>query len=83
MAVPGSSFLSKLVQAAQRALDAKKYNEALAGLKETDKVGNKTPYEEQTVEQLRLVAAIGAQEPATAAKALDALRAGFSLPPLR
>jgi predicted Zn-dependent protease len=62
-------------------LDAKKYNEALARLKEADEVGNKTPYEEAIVEQLRLVAAIGAQEPATAAKALDALRAGFGLNP--
>jgi predicted Zn-dependent protease len=73
--------IAKPVQEAKRALDAKKYNEALARLKEADEVGNKTPYEEAIVEQLRLVAAIGAQEPATAAKALDALRAGFGLNP--
>lgn len=68
--------IAKPVQEAQRALVAKKYNEALARLKEADEVANKTPYEEAIVEQLRLIAAIGAQEPATAAKAFDALRAG-------
>jgi hypothetical protein len=46
-----------------------------------DEVGNKTPFEEAIVQRLRLTAAIGAQEPATAAKALDALRAGFGLNP--
>jgi tetratricopeptide (TPR) repeat protein len=71
--------IAKPVQEAQRALVAKKYNEALARLKEADEVANKTPYEEAIVEQLRLIAAIGAQEPATAAKAFDALRAGGSL----
>jgi hypothetical protein len=55
----------------------RQYNEALASLKEADKIDNKTPYEEALLEQLRLVAAIGAQEPATAAKAFDALRARF------
>jgi len=73
--------VAKPVQEAQRALVAKKYNEALARLKEADEVANKTPYEEAVVEQLRLVAAIGAQEPSTAAKAFDALRAGGSLEP--
>jgi tetratricopeptide (TPR) repeat protein len=73
--------IGKPVQEARRALEAKKYNEALASLKEADRIGNKTPYEEAIVQRLRLTAAIGAQEPATAAKALDALRAGFGLNP--
>jgi tetratricopeptide (TPR) repeat protein len=73
--------IRKFTVAAQLAVEAKKYNEALARLKEADEVGNKTPFEEVIVEQLRLFAAIGAQEPATAAKAFDALRAGGSLKP--
>jgi tetratricopeptide (TPR) repeat protein len=73
--------IGKPVQEAKRALEAKKYNEALARLKDADEVSNKTPWEEAIVEQLRLTAAIGAQEPATAAKALDALRTGFGLNP--
>lgn len=73
--------IGKPVQEAQRALVAKKYNEALAHLKEADKIGNKAPYEEVIVGQLRLIAAIGAEEPATAAKAFDALRAGSGLMP--
>jgi tetratricopeptide (TPR) repeat protein len=73
--------IAKPAQEAKRAIEAKKYNEALAMLKYADEVGSKTPYEEGIVERLRLFAAIGAEEPATAAKAFDALRAGGSLEP--
>jgi tetratricopeptide (TPR) repeat protein len=73
--------IRKFTVAAQLAVEAKKCNEALARLKEADEVGNKTPFEEGTVERLRMFAAIGAEEPATAAKAFDALRAGGSLEP--
>lgn len=73
--------IGKPLQEAKKALDAKKYGEALAHLKEADAVGNKTPFEEGLTEQLRLIAGIGGEEPATAAKAYDALQAGGSLPP--
>jgi predicted Zn-dependent protease len=73
--------IGKICARAQQTIEAKKYNEALAMLKYADEVGSKTPYEEGIVERLRLFAAIGAEEPATAAKAFDALRAGGSLEP--
>jgi len=71
--------IGKPLQAAKAALDAKKYGEALAKLKEADAVGNKTPYEEALTEQLRLIAGIGGEEPGVAAKAFDALQAGGTL----
>lgn len=67
--------IGKPLQAAKAALDAKKYGEALAKLKEADAIGNKTPFEEGLLEQMRLIAAIYAEEPAVAAKAYDALAA--------
>ena len=51
--------VGKPLQAAKAAMDAKKYSEALAHLKEADAVGNKTPFEEGLTEQLRLIAGIG------------------------
>lgn len=71
--------VGKPLQAAKAAMDAKKYGEALAKLKEADAVANKTPYEEALTEQMRLIAGIGAEEPATAAKAYDALQASGTL----
>ena len=73
--------IGKPLQEAKKALDAKKYGEAITHLKEADAVGNKTPYEESLLEQLRLIAGIGAEEPAIAAKAYEALQAGGTLPP--
>jgi hypothetical protein len=73
-AKPGtvSPEVGKPLQAVQAALKEKKYGEALAKLKEVDAVAKKTPYEEGLIEQFRLIAAIGAEEPAAAAKAYDA-----------
>jgi hypothetical protein len=74
-AKPGtvSPEVGKPLQAAQTAIKEKKYGEALAKVKEADAVAKKSPYEEGLIEQLRLIAAIGAEEPGTAAKAYDAL----------
>ena len=73
--------IGKPLQAAKASLDAKKYQDALAHLKEADGVANKTPFEESLLEQLRLIAAVSAEEPGTAAKAFDVLAAAGALPP--
>lgn len=82
-AKPGtvSPEVGKPLQGVQAAIKDKKYGEALSKLKEADAVAKKTPYEEGLIEQLRLIAAIGGEEPATAAKAYDALGAGGTLNP--
>ena len=82
-AKPGtvSPEVGKPLQAAQAAIKEKKYGEALAKVKEADAVAKKSPYEEGLIEQLRLIAAIGAEEPATAAKAYDSLNSAGSLQP--
>lgn len=72
--------VGKPLQEAKKALDSRKYGEALTHLKEADAVPNKTPFEESLLEQLRLIAGIGSEEPGTAAKAYDALQASGSLP---
>jgi hypothetical protein len=71
--------VGKPLQAAKAALDSHKYGDALTHLKEADAVANKTPYEESLIEQFRLIAGIGGEEPAVAAKAYDALQASGSL----
>ncbi len=82
-AKPGtvSPEVGKPLQAAQAAIKEKKYGEALAKLKEADAVAKKTPYEESLIDQLRLIAAVGSEEPATAAKSYDALNASGALQP--
>ena len=82
-AKPGtvSPEVGKPLQAAQAAIKDKKYSEALSKLNEADKVEKKTPYEVGLIEQLRLIAAVGGEEPGTAAKAYDALGNGGTLNP--
>lgn len=76
-----SPELAKPLQAAQAAIKEKKYGEALAKLKEADGASKKSAYEQSIIEQLRLIAAVGGEEPAQAAKAYDALGNGGNLPP--
>jgi len=80
-AKPGtvSPEVGKPLQAAQAAIQAKKYGEALAKVKEADAVAKKSPYEEGLIEQLRLIAAIGGEEPGIAAKSYDALNSAGTL----
>ena len=82
-AKPGtvSPEVGKPLQAAQAAIKDKKYGEALAKIKEADAVAKKNPFEEGLIEQLRLIAAIGAEEPPTAAKAYDTLNTSGALQP--
>jgi hypothetical protein len=74
-----SPEVGKPLVAAQTAIKEKKYGEALAKLKDADAVAKKSPYEESMIDQFRLIAAIGAEEPGTAAKSYDALNASGSL----
>lgn len=76
-----SPEIGKPLQAAQSALQAKKYGEALAHLKEADAVANKSAFEIGILEQLRLIAAVGAEEPGTAAKSFDILANAGTLAP--
>jgi len=73
--------VGKPLQAAKAALDAKKYAEALSHLHEAEGVANKTPFEEQLIAQMSLIAAIGSDQTALAAKSFDALANGGALQP--
>lgn len=64
------------LQEAQSLIRERKFREALARLRSTDGVADKTPYETLVVEQTRVVAATAAGDPASAAKAYAALPAG-------
>lgn len=68
-----SPEMAKPLQAAQTAVKEKKYGEAMAKLKEADAIAKKSPHEQSLIEQLRLSAAVGADEPGLAAKAYDYL----------
>jgi len=65
--------LGKPLQAAQELIQAHKYRDALVKVRDADAVGAKTATENGVLEQLRLIAATGAGEPALAAKAFEAL----------
>lgn len=65
--------LGEPVQAAQELVRAHKFKEALAKLREADKVAAKTDFEVKVLEQTRLIAATGADDPATAAAAFGVL----------
>lgn len=63
------------LQEAQRLIRERKFGEALERLRATDAIPGKTPFEIAVVEQTRLIAAIAAGDPATAAKSYAALPA--------
>jgi hypothetical protein len=65
--------VGKPLQAAQQLIKEQKYKDALAKVGETDAIPNKTPYEKLIIEQMRSVAANGAGDVDTAAKATDAV----------
>lgn len=73
--------IAKPLQAAQQAIQTKAYGQALAKLKEAESVSGRTPYEDGVITQLRLIAALGADEIGTAVKAFDTLTASGALPP--
>lgn len=72
--------VGKPLQAAQAALKAKQYREALSQVDEASKVGGLTPYESYIVERMRAAAATGAGDEATAIKAYEAALASPKMP---
>lgn len=73
--------IGKPLQAAQDLVKAQKYREALAKVHEADAIGGKTPAETFTIDRMRAVAAYGAGDNETAAKAFEAVIAAGRLPP--
>lgn len=65
--------IAKPLQAAQQAIQSKAYAQALAKLKEADAVSGRTPYEDSVIAQLRLMAAVGAEDMGVAARSFEAL----------
>ena len=68
------------LQAAQEAMKAKKFQEALAKVKEADAVVGKTPYETFIVERMRGTAGANAGDNETAAKSFETVIASGRLP---
>ncbi len=68
------------LQAAQELIKAQKFSEALAKIKETDAIADKTPYETLVIERMRGAAAAGAGDMDTAGKAFEAAIASGKLP---
>lgn len=72
------------LQAAQQAIQAKNYAQALARIKGAEAVAGRTPHEDALIAQMRLIAAVGAAENDIAAKSFDTLdAAGVMSPALR
>lgn len=67
------------LQAAQKLIKAGKYKDALDKVREADDAPGKTPNEKYLVERMRLAAASGAGDMATAAKAYEAVNASGKL----
>ncbi len=72
--------VGKPLQAAQEAMKAKKFQEALAKVREADGVAGKTPYEAFIIERMRGSAAAGAGDNEAAAKSFEAVIASGRLP---
>src|SRR5882762_4524029 len=67
-----SKELAKTLKAAQDALNAKKYSEALAKLKEAEGNPKKTPYDEHVINMLAGAAYYSTKDDANALKAIEA-----------
>ena len=78
--------IAKPLQAIQELMKEKKYSEALAKVRETEALENKTPYEMFIIDQMRGAAAAGAGDNALAVQSFEAvlatgrLKAEASLP---
>lgn len=73
--------VGKPLQAAQKAMTAKKYKEALTSIGEAEAVGNLTPYESFVTAQMRGAASAGAGDSLGAAQAFEKVLAAKRLPP--
>ncbi len=67
--------VGKPLQAAQEAIKAQKFKDALARINEADAVSNKTANESLLIERMRIAAASGGGDVETAAKSFEALNA--------
>jgi len=67
--------VAKPLQAIQALMTEKKYNEALAKVREAELVPNKTPYEMFIIDQMRGAAAAGAGETALAVQSFESVLA--------
>lgn len=65
--------IGKPLQVVQELLKAGKYKDALARLRETESVPNRTPFENYFVDRMRASAAAGAGDDATAMKSFEAV----------
>ena len=72
--------VGKPLQAAQEAIKAQKFKDALARVAEADAVANKTASESLLIERMRIAAASGGGDVETAAKSFEALNATGKLP---
>jgi hypothetical protein len=72
--------VGKPLQAAQDLLKTKKYQEALAKVREADAASNKTANESYTIERMRAAIATAAGDSATAIKSYEAIIASGRLP---
>ena len=72
--------VGKPLQAAQDLLKSKKYQEALAKVREADAASNKTPNESYTIERMRAAVATAAGDTGAAIKSYEAIIASARLP---
>jgi hypothetical protein len=72
--------VGKPLQAAQQHLKAQRFKEALASVRQADAVANKTAGEQTLIERMRLSAALGGGDNASAEHAFEALSASNKLP---
>jgi len=71
--------VGKPLQEATTLIKAQKYKEALAKVRDAEAAPNRTAYENYLIERMRIAAASGAGDMASAAKAYDALAASGKL----
>jgi tetratricopeptide (TPR) repeat protein len=69
------------LQAAEALIREKKYDEALARIRQTDAVADRTPAENVAIERMRAIAATGAGDVPTATRSFEAVIASGQLTP--
>ena len=73
--------IGRPLQAAQELVKAQRFRDALTKVREADRVAGRTPSESAVIERMRLAAASGAGDAATAAASFEALDAAGRLAP--
>ena len=84
MAGQGEAFrpaIATPLQAAEQAIRAKKYDEALARIREADAVPDRTPNEILAIERMRAIAATGANDFPTATRSFETVIASGKVTP--